>query len=235
MPMLRGLIRYHMRRSKTWIRGLGLSLLLGLASISIADAVSAQTIIWEPPSSDDPVLDNLKATGSTDILPTLHIANVYVVLDRTSFKNVQARLGGTFGEEGDAANTIKWLCYYQRRSPMPWVIWLTGGEITGPTIGGFRWQYLPRSAPPDSRCTALPASGKVALPAPLMLGQTRSKAISALGMPSESRPNALYYRHARTFYPRETPELPFTTTNIAIVSLRNGVIDAIVAGRSTSD
>ena len=83
---------------------------------------------------------NFKINGSTDILPTLNLVGVHVVFDKTTFESVQARLGGMFNEVGDAANTSKWLCYYQRHTSMPWVIWLVGGEINGNRVGGFRRQ-----------------------------------------------------------------------------------------------
>lgn len=90
-----------------------------------------------------------------------------MVFDKTTFESVQARLGGMFNEVGDAANTSKWVCYYQRHTSMPWVIWLVGGEINGNRVG-----WVPQ-------------------------------AIAALGMPSGSRPDGLYYQSRAHILPSQ--------------------------------
>ena len=210
----------HIGRASSVVAHLALALSVGSAS--------AQTI-WEPLPFQN---GQFKANGSADILPSLEVAGVPVILEETPFYNVQARLGGVFAQKGDAGNTVKWLCYYQLDSPVQWVIWLLGGELDDNKVMGFRWQNLPRSAVPDRRCAALPASGTIVLHAPIAIGQTASQAIAALGMPSGSRGNLLYYDHARTFI---RDKLPWTTISTAVVSVRADRVETVEVWRVTTD
>lgn len=61
-----------------------------------------------------------------------------VVLEKTDVKEVQKRFGGTLGQEGDAEDSLEWLCFRGGDVTGGWVLWLKSGELDAGTVGSFQ-------------------------------------------------------------------------------------------------
>jgi hypothetical protein len=210
---------------------------------SLICPASAQTVvrtgegdkpIWTPQplwKFDDGAL--AKATVPKEMIPSLRVSDVTIPLEEdTKLEDLQTRFGGKIGAQGDAADSLLWLCLYGIDSAGPWVLWLESGEVDGPYVGGFQWRRVSHSAQFDQRCSALPDTSEVDLPIDLGLGASEAKVIKILGRPTSRRGNTLLYEHEHDELIRGEQ---FTSFNTVIVALRGGVVWAIDVTKTTTN
>lgn len=218
----------------TWKYGLVLILLLfcNLSAQNNNKKKVENTAIWEPPSTVD-FPGSVKANVSGEMISDMRVAGERIVLDGTELKAVQGHLGGTIGHRGDASDSLDWLCLRGRGTQERWVLWLMSGEISGGTVGGFRWQHVERTAQFDTRCQTLPdGRADVELPIAVRLGTSKSEVLRILGQPSEKLGDTLLYLHE---HEETIKNQPFTAMNTFAVLLRGQTVWAIEVWKSTTD
>jgi len=189
--------------------------------------------IWRPQQVlkfDDDTL-HIKATVPKEMIASLRVSDVTIRLEEDSeLEALPARFGGEIGSQGDASESLGWLCLHGVDAKGPWVLWLESGEIDGPYVGAFLWRRGSHSSRFDDRCAALPDTSKVELPIDLGLGASEAKVIQTLGRPSSRKGDILFYKHEHNESIRgET----FTSSNTVVVALRHGVVHAIAVSKTT--
>jgi len=209
---------------------------------SLICPASAQTLVR--PGGDKPIWTPLvlrkfddgtpwKATVPKEMIASLRVSDVTVPLEEdTKLEDMQTRFGGKIGTQGDAADSLSWLCIYGSDSAGPWVLWLESGEVDGPYVGAFQWRRVSHSAQFDRRCSALPDTSEVELPIDLRLGAAEASVIRTLGRLSSRRANTLLYEHEHNELIRGEE---FSSSNTVIVDVRRGVIWAIQVGKTTTN
>lgn len=186
--------------------------------------------LWEPPEWNFP--ENEKASVPKEMFSSLRVSGYDITLEETSMGNVKKRLGGEFGQKGDAGDALAWLCFRGTDSMGGWVLWLESGEIDGDTVGSFQWQRLSTRDVLDPRCQAPKgAASALKLPLSLSLGTEKTKVLKILGAPTSIDADRLIYLHEHEGTIKG--EL-FTASNIVVVHLRNGIVWAIQASKTTS-
>jgi len=173
------------------------------------------------------------ATVKKEMIASLKVADVTIELEQdTKLEAMQQRFGGTIGAEGDASESLHWLCLRGSDEAGPWVLWLESGEIDGPYVGGFEWLRVPGFAQFDERCAALPDTSRVELPINLRLGISESRVVHLLGHPTYRKGRVLAYEHEHDEIIRGEP---FISDNGVYVTIRNGVVWAIQVWKTTSN
>lgn len=220
------------------IRIVGMALFLSLICAATAQTVvrpgGGDKPIWTPQplwKFDDGAL--AKATVPKEMIASLRVSDVTIPLEEdTKLEALQTRFGGKIGHQGDAGDSLSWLCLYGSDAVSPWVLWLESDEVDGPYVGGFQWRRVSRSAQFDQRCSALPDTSEVELPIDLRLGEMEAEVIQTLGRPTSRRANTLLYEHEHDELIRGEE---FNSSNTVIVALRRGVVWAIQAGKTTTN
>ena len=182
-------------------------------------------MVWEPPDWNFP--QNVKGNGQREMLTSFRLSSYEIALERTEMKDVQKRLGGEIGSrETDAS---EWLCFHGANKTRRWVLWLENDEISASIVGAFQWRQLSENDVPDPRCQVLRGEDSmITLPLPFTLGATQSQVLKSLGSPTAGNNERLIYLHAHD-------NGSFVSSNIVIVRLRDGVVWAIQASKTTSD
>ncbi len=167
------------------------------------------------------------------MIASLRVSETTIPLEEeTELETAQTMFGGKIGAQGDAADSLLWLCLHGSDAAGPWVLWLESGEIDGPYVGGFQWRRVSRSAQVDERCSALPDTSEVELPINLRLGTSEKKVIKLLGSPTSRRGDTLLYEHEHDELIRGEE---FNSSNSLIVELRGGVVWAIQVNKTTTN
>ena len=161
----------------------------------------------------------------------LDLNDLHIVLQSTSLRQVQERLGGSVSQQGDAGVAVRSLCYYQPHSANPWVLWLESSELyRGDVIHGFRLARLAAGAQPDASCIPMRARSDPVL-AGVRLGEPQEQLIATLGPPANETPGTLLFLRARLI---EIEETLFTVSSRVFIRLRAGQVESIEASKSTS-
>ena len=189
---------FHMRRT------LAIAVLCFMSCALLAQAGSGSPV-WKP-----------LRIFTSDALPHGTIPKVMVggfrfldlkvVLEETKLGDVQARLGGEIGHEGDAGDSLSWLCYGGKDSNGAWVLWLKSGEMDAGTVGAFQWRRVNSGAEFDKRCQILPEKNTgIKLPVALSIGSSEAKLLEVLGNPTIRKGNKLLYVHEHDLVIRQQP------------------------------
>jgi hypothetical protein len=172
-----------------------------------------------------------KATVPKPMITKLHVSDLTIVLEQTELEAVQAHFGGEIGSDGDASESLRWVCLYGGDAAGRWVLWLESGEIDGPNVGGSQWRRVRTTAQFDGRCQALPdGNSKVELPIELSLDATENKVLQVLGQPTVRKGNTLIYEHE---HEETIHNEPYRSMNTVTVALRHGVVRAIQVTQTT--
>jgi hypothetical protein len=188
--------------------------------------------IWTPQlllKFDDPLPE---ATVPKEMIPSVRISDVKVTLEHTELEAMEARFGGEIGSEGDAGESIGWLCLHGNDAVGPWVLWLLSDEIDGPYVGGFEWARVSRSSQFDERCAALPDPSRVELPIQLRLDTPEARVLQLLGRPTFRKDKVLAYEHEHDETIRGEP---FISDNGVYIAIRDGKVWAINVWKTTSN
>jgi hypothetical protein len=202
--------------------------------IPLAMGAATEQTLWEPPpvARLQAPTDSAGARNAEKNIQSLTLGATVIVLEKTSLQQIQQKLGGSIGGNGDAGNSRRWLCYYQPHAPAPWIVWLESSALHSHTIVGFQWEKIPAAATPDSRCRELPSASQVVLPGSVQLGQGRDEVLAALGEPTVERGDALLFVRV---HPVTVRNNPFTTSNTVKVAMADGHVDAVAAWSATTD
>jgi len=197
---------------------------------ALAQSHPPKGVVWKP----QPIIYSRSlpdATVPKEMVGRLQVSNLDIVLEHTEIKDAQARFGGTLGAEGDAGDSLEWLCLRGADPTGQWVLWLESGEIDGGSIGSFQWRRVTPRTTFDNRCAALsPAGSAVKLPIALRLGIPETEVLRVLGKPTTRRGGTLLFVHE---HQEVIKGEPFAALNTTTVLLRDGRAWAIEIGTST--
>jgi hypothetical protein len=162
------------------------------------------------------------ATIPKVIIAQFRFSDLKIVLAETELEDVRARLGGEIGGEGDAGDSLSWLCYRGRDSNGAWVLWLKSGEMDDGAVGSFQWRRVNTGIEFDERCQSLPeTNAEIKLPIALALGSSEAKLLQLLGNPTIREGNKLLYVHEHNLLIRQ---VPYTLINTLEIEIRSGVV-----------
>jgi hypothetical protein len=217
--------------------------LIALAMIAAVCVSPAQTgsrpvadrgkaVVWSPPNVG--WWDEMpKATVPKVMIGSLRVAGLPIVLEKTNLEDAHKHFGGTIGSQGDASESLGWICLDGRDKEGAWILWLFSGEIDGPAIGGFEWRHLSTSEKPDHRCSHLPKNSiGIELPIVLHLGMTEAEVRTLLGSPTAAREMTLFYCHEHQTVIRKED---YTVSNNVAIVFRKGAVWAIEVTKTTSN
>lgn len=210
------------------------SALLILASGLFGQRKELRDVAWAPPADLDlpkDVSDN--PTVPLPMITALRLGHMSIRLERTERAAVRERFGGEEGWRDDAGDTLGWLCYAGQDAGGKWALWLTSGEIDGPSIGGFEWRRVAQNAQFDPHCVKLPEGTEITLsPIPVRLGASQSQVVRWLGRPTTRRGNILDYEHNEE---KRTARHTYDYWNSVALRLLDGKVDSIRAAETESE
>jgi hypothetical protein len=205
----------------------------GLAQIVMPREQREDVAVWKPPLLLKFTDDSFSHPSvPKEMISSMLLSESRIVLEETRMDAIQAKFGGESGADGDASESLLWLCLHGSDETGPWVLWLESGEMNGPYIGEFRWQRVSNSASFDPRCAAQPAGTEIILPIDVKLGISQEEVLKVLGKPTWEKANILLYEHQHD--EKIQGEL-FTSFNTVIIALRGGVVEAIDVMKTTSN
>lgn len=103
--------------------------------------------------------------------------------------------GGTIQHQGDAGDSVYWLCY-RRAQHRIWVV--SGGEIGGPDhlVTEIVAELTEKDTETSTDCATIPETfAPLVLDGKLRLGMSRAEVVRALGPPSKSEAAQIVYSH----------------------------------------
>lgn len=211
--------------------------LMAFACVGFAQTASkriaAKSVIWAPPNIGWPKESVPQASVPMEMIGRLRVGKIPIILEKTELGNVQRRLGGTLGSQGDAGDALGWLCLHGRDATGPWIFWLFSNEIDGPTIGGFQWMRLAPNEIPDRRCRQLrDGDAAIELPLALRLDMTEAQMRGVLGHPTFVLGGTLFVCHG---HQEIIDKVTYDASNNVAVVLRNGTVWTIEVVKTTSN
>jgi hypothetical protein len=206
---------------------LGLAVLSVVACGGFGQRRELVDVPWAPPADlDFPSGPAPTPTVTQPLVTALRLGTMSIRLERTELSAVREEMGGEEGQRGDAGTRLRWLCYAGQDTAGRWTVWLSSGEIDGPSIGSFEWRRVDANAHFDPRCVQLPAGASVTLsPTPLRLGISESEVLHRLGRPTVHRGEILDYEYSEQ-------EKTYDVWNTLAVRLRNGMVDSILGAET---
>lgn len=198
-----------------------LFLLLLLAAIPVGQSY-AQT---SPPAFDEQVLERVPSTVAKRLATRFSLGAFAGRFEETRLDAVRKAVGeGAIQHHGDAAGSIYWLCY-RREQQRLWIV--SHGEMGGSDhrVTEVVAEIAEKDAGASADCAALPDKfSPVVFDGRLRLGMSRQEAIAAMGKPSKSEADRIFYSHqgkvAKGF--DETAWLILGFREDRLVSMRGG-------------
>lgn len=169
-----------------------LFLLLLLFAIP-ADDCSAQT---PPPPVDEHAFERVPPTVVKRLATRFSLGAFAGRFEETPLGAVREAVGeGTIQHQGDAGDSIYWLCY-RRAQHRLWVV--SSGEMGGPDhlVTEIVEELTEKDAGASTDCAIIPEKfAPVVFDSKLHLGMLRQQVITALGPPSKSEAAQIVYSH----------------------------------------
>jgi len=170
-----------------------LFLLLFLLAIP-ADDCFAQT---PPPPVDQHAFERVSPTFVKRLATRFSLGAFAGRFEETRLGAVRDAVGeGTIQHQGDAGDSIYWLCY-RRAQHRLWVV--SNGEMGGPDhlVTEIIEELTEKDAGASADCAIIPDKfAPVVFDGKLHLGMSRREVIRALGPPSKSEAARMVYSHA---------------------------------------
>lgn len=201
-----------------------------LTSNALGQRKELVNVPWAPPADlDFPIGVAPKPTVPQIMVTALRLGSMSIRLERTELAAVRERFGGEQGQRGDASTSLRWVCYGGQDAGGRWALWLTSGEIDGPSIGSFEWRRVDPNAQFDPRCALLPNGTTITFsPTLLRLGMSQQDVLHRLGSPTLRRGNILDFEHMEQ-------QKTYSVSNSVEVRLRNGTVDFILGAETISN
>jgi hypothetical protein len=170
-----------------------LFLLLLLFAIP-ADDCTAQTA---PPPLDEHAFERVPPTVLKRLATRFSLGAFAGRFEETRLGVVREAVGeGTIQHQGDAADSIYWLCY-RRAQHRLWVV--SSGEMGGPDhrVSEIVEELTGKDTETSTDCAILPEKfAPLVFDGKLHLGMSRLQVVTALGPPSKSEAAQMVYSHA---------------------------------------
>jgi len=210
------------------MRRVALTVFFLLATWTFAQTAGAP--IWKPRLITRDRFPN--STVREVMVSDFDISDLKIVLEKTRLSDIQAKLGADEGHDGEAGDSLYWLCYRGRDADGPWALWLMAGEMDDGTVGRFQWRRIRPSERFDDRCPVLQRTkSKVKLPLTLRLGMPEADLVKMLGRPTRRYGQTLMFVHN---HDEILNNQPYTVQNTVTVLIRDGKVSAVEVFKLTS-
>ena len=170
-------------------------MLLLVLSAMPADACHAQTA---PPPLDELALQRVSPTVVKRLATRFSLGPFAGRFEETRLGAVRNAVGeGTIQHQGDAGNSIYWLCYRHAQHRL-WVV--SSGEIGGPDhlVTEIVEELTEKDAGASTDCAIIPDKfSPVTFDSKLRLGMSGQQVVMALGRPSKSESDRMVYFHQK--------------------------------------
>ena len=170
------------------------------------------------------------ANVKSDPVQPIHFGKLLLVLEKTTLADVRSALGsGAIFQNGDAGESLSWLCYTFASGMLDQTVWLSSSEMGGgEVIDGVTAMQLNSKSPALRNCARLPRNyGSIHLANGLWLGATEAQVLSALGKPQ---------KHGDSWsYVFEGKDGEYAISSNLAFKLRGGKVIGIVSSRLTSN
>ena len=210
----------------------GLGLALGMSSMIVGAACAATP---PPPAPFDAI--TWAATRSQAPVTALRMGGVVVRFEATTLDEVRKAVGtGTIAHAGDAGESLYWLCYTHRAGTRSERVWLVSHGEMGRSTHAVTHISAARAPTGGATadCPALPPRmTPLALDRGLWLGTSEQAATAALGAPSHRDRDWRSYDAAGKV-PGDCGPAGLDRMSWLRLRLRNGRVDALSAGQTTS-
>ncbi len=174
-----------------------------------------------------------KARSESKPASELRLGNFVIHFEETTLADVQRAVGaGSIDHQGDAGESIYWLCYTAKNEHI-WIV--AHGEMGGSShaVTGVSAQRSP-GAKAENDCPLLPPKLlPVSLQQGLWLGFTETEASKVLGAPSYSEGAWRSFDYQAKIPGKCEPD-GFDIGNWLLMKLNGGRADTIIAGQVTS-
>ncbi|PIT02784.1 hypothetical protein TSA1_20020 [Bradyrhizobium nitroreducens] len=158
-----------------------------------ADHCSAQT---PPPPLHEHAFERVPSTVAKRLAIRFSLGAFAGRFEETPLGAVRKAVGaGTIQHQGDAGDSIYWLCY-RRAQHRLWVV--SSGEMGGPDhrVTEIVEELTEKDAETPTDCAVIPEKfAPVVFDGKLHLGMSRSEVVTALGPPSKSEAAGMVYSH----------------------------------------
>ena len=207
----------------------GVLTLLIASSVAVCQDTNAR--LWSPPNL--PAFDPApKPTKRTETVSSLKIDGFTVVLEETDLQAVQHHFGAVIGHEGDAGDSVQWVCLTGQSAGQRLVLWVESSEIDGGKVGGFHMRRIDDGVQTDPRCHKVDSALAVlAFPKAIHIGITERDLLKTLGEPTARNRDALLFSHDQKVVIRREP---YDSENDVVVLMREGRVYAVQVRKTTS-
>jgi hypothetical protein len=172
-------------------------------------------------------------------LPSIHLNDVLIKLESTDIDLLAKELGrGKVERRGDAANSIRYLCYTVSQ-PVSAKIWVTASELNGgTTVDGVTITRMANDAE-VSKCLSVKSASVLEFGGNhLWVGDDlgRWNSLGVIKIEGEnSSPRSFMFVKKATAKPMRGETATFTTIQALRLSVMNGSIESFSISQSTSD
>lgn len=163
----------------------------------------------------------------------LSLGDFEIHIEKTSLAAIVQNVEkGEISHQGDAADSIYWLCYTGSKERI-WII--SHGEMGGNNhyVTSIAAESIMDKQPRDDCPTLTEKHLPILLDSKLWLGASREAVINALGEPSVHEKGWITYNY-NGILPGNCPPNGFGVNNWLIFKVENGIVQSIHAGQVTS-
>ncbi len=196
--------------------------------VVVAGPVQVTKAFADAPFAPPTPLINADAVkpGPKTVAQSFTLNGVKGTLEKTTFAEVQKRFGGQVRRQGDAGDSLAWLCYDLPAKHLR--VWLSAGElhIQGGEIDEVSIWSAP--SPANSAECPVPAGPQSASVSGLSPGQAWTAAQAGLGVPGAAKGDWAAYAHTS-----RTGAL--TEDDTLVVRIGDGRITHLQASRTTTN
>jgi hypothetical protein len=193
-----------------------------------APALALQAGAGAPFAPPTPMIDAGRAkSGAKSVARTFTLNGWHGTLEKTTFDEVRKRFGGQVARQGDAGESLAWLCYDLPARHLR--VWLTAGElhIQLHQIDGVTIWSVP--TPANSPSCPVPPGREAADIDGISPGQDTASVVARLGTPGFAKDSWLAYRH-------EAPAGgDYTESDALTVNSEKGRVSHLQASRVTAN
>lgn len=173
---------------------------LAAGLVCTAPAMAGAPLLEVPPQVPEALGEGEKYTVEKRIAVQFALGTFTGNFEETTLDAVRKAVGvGEMQHQGDAGDSMYWLCYTAADAQVPQRLWvMSHGEMGGSDHGVTELiaALVPADTAPTLTCPALPAALRpLSVDQRLRLGMTRAELLQALGEPTKTEDEWLAYHH----------------------------------------
>lgn len=208
-----------------------------LAILALISMSSAALADFPPPTIPQDLFATKPPTSQNLLSAGIHFGPFDIIFEKTTLADiVDAVGGGEISHQGDAGESIYYLCYTLTDAHVRGRIWIiASGEMGGPEHrADLIDARVDNSASPIADCPALSIKfGKVSFDRKISLGMQDTLAVKNLGPTFTKQKNWVHYEYQGTIPNACAPDAA-DIINYMSFQTTGGILRRIVAGQTTS-